>query len=265
MKKLYCGVLAFLLINLFTNAQQVRFGIKGGFNLADVALKYKGITNYDGTKVRFAPNASLFVDININEFLSIQPNLMVTGKGFKMKDNSDKNISIFDANFADSTVLYDFLFSTTYSKFSPLYIEVPIYAMVRLPLGEVKVFFGLGPYFAYGIQGKSKKIGYKDEFDIWKGGGKNLIFKNFDAGASLTAGIEIKRIILGVQYDYGMVNYLDKNVSFPSLDTKIGQLTEQKIYGDHDFFKNRVFTFNLGFVIIGGNEKKNKTRRSKKI
>jgi hypothetical protein len=103
------------------------------------------------------------------------------------------------------------------------YLQVPVLAIYTYDLGDDrKVFGGLGPYFAYGLGGKIKGGGFSEKaFD------KDLGFKRFDAGLTLTAGYKInKKWSVRIAYDLGLANI--QHESF-------------------DKTKNRSFSVNIGY------------------
>ncbi len=220
MKKLYFGLLSFLFINLTINAQQVRFGVKTGMTLADAAIKEVGLTDYDGTRLRVAPHIGGYAEIKLLDFLYVQPNLMLIGKGYKKHSGED------------------------IEKFSPIYLEMPIYLMVKLPLGDVNVFGGVGPYVAYGITGDWSRTHFRvndsignalfdgTTYKIWGDPELKNYLKRVDAGASLTLGVQLNNFSLSTTYDYGMLNI--GGVDIPKFHT---------VYAWH----NRTLSFSVGY------------------
>src|SRR5262249_3096847 len=126
-----------------------------------------------------------------------------TGLEFVMKNSKDQGVKIH-AN----------------------YLEVPVYGVYVYPLSSgSKVFGGLGPYFAYGLGGKTKGNGFSEKtFD------KDFGFKRFDVGLAATAGYMLPSgIYARLGYDYGLAD-IDRI--------------------DVDHTKNRSFSLNFGFPII---------------
>jgi hypothetical protein len=88
------------------------------------------------------------------------------------------------------------------------YLEVPIDVMYHYPAGPGEFRGGLGPYFAYGIGGKSGGI---SSFGQNNGG-----FKHFDAGLNFRAGYKLSNgVSLDLGYDLGLTNveYASEDVS----------------------------------------------------
>ena len=110
-------------------------------------------------------------------------------------------------------------------KINATYLEVPVYAVYVQPLKSGgKIFGGLGPYFAYGLGGKTKGGGFSEKtFD------KEFGLKRFDAGLALTAGYMFHSgVYARLGYDYGLAD-IDRI--------------------DVDHTKNRSFSLNVGFPI----------------
>lgn len=148
-------------------------------------INENGIGAVDGAGSAFKENLKLF-----------------TGGGFVMKNSKDGQIKI----------------RTTY-------VEVPIYAAYLHPLDNGShVFGGLGPYFAYGLGGKTKGPGFSEKsFD------KDFGLKRFDAGLAFTAGYMLPAGFHGrIAFDLGL--------------TDIDRIDEDKT-------KNRTFSLNIGVPI----------------
>jgi hypothetical protein len=107
-------------------------------------------------------------------------------------------------------------------SFSLNYLEVPLDALYHYPIGPGGLYGGLGPYFAYGVGGKS---GTQNSFGENAGG-----YKRFDAGANFILGYKMDMgLSLDFSYDLGLVN-----ASYPSQDIS-----------SH----NRCFSINVGYQI----------------
>lgn len=194
-----------LLTGFFVNsfAQQSSVFIKGGFNLANVSVKDDG--SIDEAKALPSFHVGLQGDVPvIKNLLSIQPGLFFTGKGTKTQSGNTN-----DANYYKATS-------------NPLYIEVPVNVVAKLPLGDKdsKFFVGAGPYVAMGIAGKNKAEGrflgvaFSSENNIKfsndnpatsgeEGAGFNIM-RRFDYGLNGTIGFEGKAALFSVNYGLGL-------------------------------------------------------------
>ena len=229
MKKFLVLILpSFILLN--ASAQKTSAILKGGVNLANVSITENG--RIDDAKMLTSFQVGIVGDINLTDFLALQPGLLVTGKGSKTQSGDPS-----DANYFKATS-------------NPIYIEVPLNLVFKAPIGgDTKFFAGAGPYLAVGIAGKNKtegKIfgaGFSSEENIlWsdddpttldydEGAGFGIM-KRFDYGLNGTAGIETKNIVLSANYGFGLAKL--KSGSNSSED---------------DFNKHRVLSFTIGFKL----------------
>jgi len=74
------------------------------------------------------------------------------------------------------------------SKVNLVYLEVPLYALYRKDLVTGQIFGGLGPFFAYGIGGKTKETFSGSKFNSFD---KDFGYKPLDFGITLTAGYQL--------------------------------------------------------------------------
>jgi Outer membrane protein beta-barrel domain len=201
-KKLIYLIVTCFFVNA-SMAQESAVFIKGGFNLANVSVKNDG--SVDEAKALPSFHVGLQGDLPvIKNLLSIQPGLFFTGKGAKTEFGSTTS-----ANYYRATS-------------NPLYIEVPVNVVAKLPLGDKasKFFVGAGPYVAMGVAGKNKaegkifNVAFSREQNIKfsnddpttsgeEGAGFNII-RRFDYGLNGTIGFEGKSAIFSVNYGLGL-------------------------------------------------------------
>ena len=229
MKKLILLILpSFILLTV--SAQKGRAILRGGLNLANVSVTESG--RIDDAKMLASFQVGIIGDINLAEFISLQPGLLVTGKGTKSQDGDPS-----DANYFKATT-------------NPIYVEVPLNLVFKGPIGpDTKFFAGGGPYLAIGVSGKNKTEGkflgtsFSSEKDIeWsdddpttldydEGAGFGIM-KRFDYGLNGTAGFETKNIVLSVNYGLGLAKLQSGSNS-----------------SEDDKNKHRVLSFTLGFKL----------------
>jgi hypothetical protein len=224
-------ILSFLLTGLIFNSysQESSIFLKAGFNAANVSIKDDG--SIDEAKMLPSFHVGLQGDIPvIKNLLSIQPGLLLTGKGSKIQSGNTT-----DANYYKATS-------------NPLYIELPVNVVAKVPLGdkESKFFAGAGPYVAMGIAGKNKSegrfagIGYTSEKSIRfsndnpatsgeEGAGFNIM-RRFDYGLNGTIGFEGKSAVFSVNYGLGLA--------------KLQSGTNSNADNNN---KHRVLSFSIGF------------------
>lgn len=230
MKKLVLLILPFSFILLNSNAQKSRAILRGGLNLANVSITENG--RIDDAKMLASFQAGIIGDIHLADFVSLQPGLLVTGKGSKTQSGNPS-----DANYYKATS-------------NPIYIEVPLNLVLKAPMGDdTKFFAGAGPYLAIGVAGKNKtegKIlggGFTSEKNIewsnddpttlnYEEGAGFGIMKRFDYGLNGTAGIETKNVVLSANYGLGLAKLQSGSNS-----------------SEDDKNKHRVLSFTIGFKL----------------
>jgi hypothetical protein len=205
--------------------------IRTGINSANVSISEDG--DVDDAKSLTSFHVGILGDIPVvPKVLSLQTGVLFTGKGAKTQSGDPS--------------------STTYYKAStnPFYIEVPLTAVVKVPIGaSSSLFFGAGPYGAIGISGKNKVegkylgVGFSSEENIefsnddpttlnYEEGAGFGIMRRFDYGVNGTAGIEGKSVVLGVNYGLGLAKLQSGSNS-----------------AENDNNKHRVLSFSIGFKL----------------
>ncbi len=225
-KKTILLLLSVISLNLIY-AQKSSVFLKGGLNLANVSINESG--NIDDAKMLLSFHAGIQGDIPVASFLSIQPGLLLSGKGSKTQSGNTS-----DANYYRATT-------------NPIYIEVPVNVVFKAPLEkDTKFFAGAGPYIAMGVAGKRKSDGKifgvafsrNDNIDFSnddpttsgeEGAGFGIL-KRFDYGFNGTAGFEGKNVMFSVNYGLGLAKLQSGDNS--SADDKN---------------KHRVLSFTVGF------------------
>jgi hypothetical protein len=198
--------------------------IRGGYSMANIS------TNGDGTvdkaNMLSTFNAGFLGDLPINDMFSFQAGLFLQGKGSETTSNFGTN---------------------SYRKytFRPYYLQVPVNFAVKIPVSDdSRIFIGAGPFVSMGLFGKTTvttKLGSAVEttskedikFESIDGNDPDDSrldrLKRFEFGLNGLAGIEVGRLMLGVNYDWGF--------------TKINQAFDNE---NNDKNKYRTFSINLG-------------------
>ncbi|MBO9731410.1 MAG: PorT family protein [Chitinophaga sp.] len=218
MKKYLLLFIAALVHGLYALAQQqVTFGLKAGFSIANFLLKDEGITKKrTDTKICPAFQAGVIADIPLAEQLSLQPGLFFSQKGAVIND--------IDNGLSNQKVK---------SKVRLNYLEFPVNFIYRYQAGNGKLFVGLGAYVAYGLSGTMKvstdtgsiPVKFRD-MPNWT---INALFvKPFDAGANFMIGYELKKgLLFNINYSLGLVNtdsYLEETQKQRYISVCIGYL-----------------------------------------
>lgn len=228
-RKLGLLSLSFLFL-VVIHAQKSAAIFRGGLNLANVSITDNG--KVDDAKMLTSFQVGIIGDVNVTDFLAIQPGIVVTGKGSKTQDGDPS-----DANYFKATT-------------NPIYIEVPVNLVFKAPINkESKFFAGAGPYLAIGIAGKNKTDGkflgtsFHSEKSIewsnddpstldYEEGAGFGIMKRFDYGLNGTAGFDLNKVVLSVNYGLGLAKL--QSGSNSSADDKN---------------KHRVLSFTVGFKL----------------
>lgn len=202
--------------------------LRGGLSLANISVNGDGTTNSANNLATF--NAGFLGDMPLNDMFSLQAGLFLQGKGAKA------NYYANDADHSDNYVK---------TSFRPYYLQVPVNFAVKIPIGtDSRVFIAAGPYISMGLWGKStiktKSGGVETEsksdikFESVDGNSQSDSdydrFKRWDFGLNGSAGIEAGRMLLGVNYDWGL--------------TKINQVYDNQ---NNDKNKYRTFSINIGY------------------
>ncbi len=228
MKKLFLVILPSFFILLTASAQKAI--LRGGINLANVSITENG--RIDDAKTLTSFQAGFIGDINLGEFIALQPGILVTGKGSKTQSGNET-----DANYFKATS-------------NPIYIEIPLNLVFKAPMGaDTKFFFGAGPYLGIGVAGKNKTEGkifgaafsseknieWSDDdpstLDYDEGAGFGIM-KRFDYGLNGTAGFETKNVVLSANYGLGLAKLQSGSNS-----------------SEDDRNKHRVLSFTIGFKL----------------
>ena len=175
-----------------SDSSTLKFGVKGGANFSNLYTD-----NVEDNNVLTGFNVGLFAKLPITESFAIQPELLYTTKGAKLKYNNA---------FVNGT-----------STFRLNYIEVPVLLVVNL---TENFNIHAGPYFAYLVDGKATNDAQGTLFDI-ENNLKNEDFNKFDTGLSVGVGFDADNLGFGVRYNYGLQkvgkerSFLGTNYTFP--------------------------------------------------
>jgi len=152
---------------------EYRYGIVGGQNIATIKSK-KGtsqdiITGWMG---------GVALQIVWPKGFAVQPEVLYSQKGC--------------------------IFSGSALKYDIDYIEVPVKAMYRLHMAEVKPFVFAGPYGAYAVR-------IAENGNVGGDNGLNDISK-FDFGVGAGAGFDVWKIQLSFKYSWGLAQVANETV-----------------------------------------------------
>jgi hypothetical protein len=206
-----------------TVTSQVNFGVKAGTTLSTYRSSTdEGIIPEYNTLAGFQGGA--FAEAVINNYFSLQPELLFTMRGAKS--------TIIQTLTIPGTTGFITVPVKMKASFIPLYIDLPVYLKVGFPsAGSDKLSIGVGPLFSYGIGGKAKfkgsansenftaemKLFSEDKLEFGDNNGSAnpsgesfTLLKRFDAAIAGFVSYEFNnRIILCLNYQYGLKNISD--------------------------------------------------------
>lgn len=167
----------------FANAQEAKFGVKGGLNMAN----FSGDTEGADLKSRVGFSAGVFVWIKFSEKFTLQPEVLYSTQGVKI-DNVEANVD--GQNYTGDV------------KFNLSYINVPV--MFKYYVAE-KFNLEFGPQIGFLTSAKSatKLNGFSQTVDQDI---KNM-FESVDFGLNFGAGHDFtEHFSAGVRYNLGLSN-----------------------------------------------------------
>lgn len=179
----------------FTNAQDVKFGLKGGLNLSN----WTGDTEGADLKSRVGFNAGAFTLIKLSEKVSLQPEVLYSAQGAKIDDFT---VNVDGVNYTGDV------------NFNLSYINVPV--MFKYYVAE-KFNLEVGPQIGFLTSAESvtKLNGYSqtDTQDVKDS------FEKVDFGVNFGAAYDFDtHFSAGVRYNAGLSNIAKTE---PGDDTKM--------------------------------------------
>ena len=190
--------------------------VQGGVNLANITTTNDGQTQSNKTLTTF--NVGIMSRFGLSHTFDLESGLLFTGKGSKST-----------SNFGSDYVV---------SKFNPLYLEVPLNAVVKIPLStaaKTNIFLHAGPYIAVGVAGKSTtdvqfagvqshssssiKFSNDNPFTSQQDDASYNKLKRFDYGVNLGGGLDFGKFLLKANYGIGLAK-INSTQSNNSVDNK---------------------------------------------
>ena len=206
MKKLFLGLALTITVALSTKAQVY---VQGGLNLANITKTNDGQTEKNNILPSF--NVGILGRLPLANMFSLESGVLLTGHGSKAE-------TYFTSG------------NYTKTKFNPLYLQVPLNAIVKIPLEKSSnIFFNAGPYIAMGIGGKatredrylgitsnsssSIKFSNDDPFTSQQDDAAYNKLKRFDYGLNFGGGFQFQHFIIKANYGLGLakINSTESN------------------------------------------------------
>jgi hypothetical protein len=178
MKKLVLSISLLASISMAAQAQSVKYGVKAGASFTSITG-----SNSDAAKYKFGFNGGVVANFGLNDMVSIQPEILYSNKGYKIKYLQDN------------------------TRVALNYIDVPV--LVKVATGATGLFFELGP-----------QVGFRLTADV-KDSNASVSFKDnthtVDFGYAAGLGFQAESgPIIGLRYNGGITN-IGKNSFFSGL------------------------------------------------
>ncbi|MDR1119584.1 MAG: PorT family protein [Dysgonamonadaceae bacterium] len=126
-----------------------RFGLKQGLNISKLDM-----TNVEGLLPKYNYSAGMMFEFGITRFLSIQPEIFLSPKGFHEKTETPSElvwiVPLVSASEGEVATKYTYNF---------VYAEIPVSLVFKTPVG---FNFGAGAYAAYMLGGKGQYALYQN-------------------------------------------------------------------------------------------------------
>ncbi|TXK36671.1 PorT family protein [Pontibacter qinzhouensis] len=193
MKKLFLVLSIVFSVATFAQAQTATFGIRGGANISNLS---GDLQNEDlfRNKIGFHAGATLNFTV-IGNFLSIQPELLYSVKGFRYDDD----ITILNRRY-EGSVNYN-------------YLDLPVLA--RIKAGPL--YFEAGPQASYllSVNNKTKTFVNNElqSTQVSKGSKEGL--SDFEVGYAAGIGLAAANgISVGLRYNGSFTDFVKEDVNF---------------------------------------------------
>ncbi|MDR2467087.1 MAG: PorT family protein [Prevotellaceae bacterium] len=182
---------------------RLRFGFKAGGVVSSISQKIGDVTD-SNTKPRFGFLIGGMAEYSFDNEFALQPELLYLLGGSERR--AREPISV--AGAVSSTV-------ETTTKLH--YILLPVNLKYRFGIESAKFYAAAGPYFGVAVGGNIKNTYTYEVFGVTVTSGNerdpfasdNRIFKRADFGMGVGLGVEIRKITLGVGYNFGLANIAD--------------------------------------------------------
>jgi len=179
------------------------FGIKAGLNLSNMVMKYNDQIISQDFKMNPGFNLGGTAEFPISEWFSIESELLLSTKGYKMS---------MEESYDGASFKYE-------RKLNLLYLNIPAKAKAKVNVGKVNIYSEAGLYFGIGISGKeiSTDTYNGEETTVnekmkWGTNSETDLLRRSDFGLTFGAGVEVSAFQFGFNYDLGLSNILPKSI-----------------------------------------------------
>lgn len=155
---------------------------------AKVGMNFSNMTKFEDTKALPGFQLGVGMDYGFSENWSLQSGLMISSKGYKVKEGEYKETT------------------------RPIYLDIPILAAYKFNISDnTKFVINAGPYLAFGLGGKNKVDGVDESEKVFGDNGWN----RFDLGIQYGIGLELS--------DRYLINLTGQNGFICPWDTEDGE------------------------------------------
>lgn len=192
MKKIFLAM--FIVFNLAkaASADPIRFGIKGGVNMANQVYAIDSFNTGINTDVIFGFVGGVFIDMGLNNFLSLQPEVNFSMEGYQQKY---AHIPVTSPSGPSIIGYTDASFTFTYN-----YLEMPLLLKFNANLSPgLRGNLLIGPSVDF-------LLGANDHYVDTVTGDASIKGSDLDFGMVLGADLEIDKFLLDLRYNLGLTS-----------------------------------------------------------
>lgn len=198
------------------DAQDTRFGLKGGITLYKGTLSFGGIEETTNSSMGFT--GGLYVEFPLSEYLSVQPEASYIQK------------SVEDTN--------EFIDGNNVTTFT--YVDVPLLLRLNVPLeGTMSPFVTAGPYVGYLLDATNDSDSETEDISEF--------MNDLNYGIIIGGGLQFGNLSVEVRYDIGMANIYNNDL----IENEFAEFDDLGEFGD--FFGGSSFEGKLsGLSVTAG-------------
>lgn len=191
---------------------QLSFNGKIGLNLSS----YIG-DGSDGAKFKPGVRVGLGMEYAFNDLVALQPSLFFSQKGAVYKVDEFGFDGLADVGGEVRT--------------NQLYLEIPVNVQLRFDVADnIDLLFATGPYLACGVGGKTRveinamiagnEVSDTEKFGVFDEDGSGM--RRFDAGWGVGIGLDINRILVGLDTQFGFCNLYEDGLHNANISITVG-------------------------------------------
>lgn len=186
------------IIDVKTSKRKVTFQVRGALNISNLTASGNGHSTNADPKVGF--NIAGLADIQLSRSFYLQTGAMFSSKGAKVDD-----IAVDGGGYVDASM-------------TAMYIQLPLYCVYKaeLPNSYNKLNVAFGPYFAYGVAGKTSysQGGMSVSDNTFQ---ENGMWNRPDVGLGVEAQFEMEKVVFTLGSEFGLAKvwkreYLTENI-----------------------------------------------------